>query len=426
MLRKTATLAALTTALTIFGASEALAGVADQDVLTPTDIVAVGGMPYGSSTDGQFMFTGTFYQGAPVYEHETSGWSMYRRADGKWYVDFNAVDEDWSGTIAYGTASAQTPWETSWNGSDYVVTRTAGVYVDSHSSLTGTFTFEGETLDGEPVYDNGNGKYIYYLSSGNRWYLNDIVGETYVYAYSKTDCGTEGPWACDWGGANDTEVLGTVDVEMENGTGALDGVYSYEGENYDDEPVWEHNGKYIYTIDGNNRWYLNDILGETYVYGYSNSGCESPWTCTNWGGANEGITYMGAVVSNTSVALKTKFNTYVKVNDAGDNFSANGTSVGNRKIFELIELNTGYTLLRAHNGNFVCTDGAGGLVATSDQPDSSCYFTAYYTDTEVGFMTESGEYLGADGIKNQFITDIHLISDFDAVANKQLFTLVAQ
>ena len=134
MLRKQATVLTFAAAFTLCGASEALAGVGTQEVLTPSDVVAVGGMPYGASTDGQFIFTGTFYEGAPVYEHETSGWSLYSRANGKWYVDFNEVSEDWSGTVAYGTAAAQTPWETSWQGADEVVTRTAGIYVDSFGS----------------------------------------------------------------------------------------------------------------------------------------------------------------------------------------------------------------------------------------------------------------------------------------------------
>lgn len=422
MTGKQATLT-LATTFALFAATEAHAAVESQDVLTPTDAVAVGGMPYGASTDGQFVFTGEFYQGAPVYEHETSGWSLYRRGDGKWYVDFNDVSEDWSGTVAYGLSSAQTPWDTNWQGADQVVTRTAAVYVDSFGSGTGTYTFEGETYDGEPVYEY-NGKYVYYIEANNRWFLNDIVGETYVYAYSVQDCG-DGPWDCDWKGANDTEVQQIVEVEMENETGSLSGVYGYEGQNSEDEPVFEKNGKYMYYIEANDRWFLNNIIGETYVYGYSNTGCTSPWTCDDWKGANHGVTFAGSVVSNTSVALKTKFNTYIKVNDAGDNFSANTTSTGTRKTFELIELSSGYTLLRAHNGNFVCTDGSGGLIATGDQPDESCYFTAFYTDTKVSFMTDAGEYIGVDGIKNIFITDIHLISNFESVANKQQFTLVA-
>ena len=133
---------------------------------------------------------------------------------------------------------------------------------------------------------------------------------------------------------------------------------------------------------------------------------------------------MGAVVSSSSVALKTKFNTYVKVNDAGDTFTADTTSTGTRKTFELIELNTGYTLLRAHNGNFVCEKG-NGLEAISDQPDASCYFTAFYTDTKVAFMTPDGDYIDADGIKNVFITDINVRASQTLVGNHEKFTLVA-
>ena len=68
----------------------------------------VGNIAYGAS--GDYVFTETYYEGNPVYVLETDAtFRLYRRQNGTWYIDFNELDEQWSGTIAVG------PWEDAQN-----------------------------------------------------------------------------------------------------------------------------------------------------------------------------------------------------------------------------------------------------------------------------------------------------------------------
>ena len=69
-----------------------------------------------------YVHSGTYYNNAPLFTRQGNGttWSLYKRPNGNWYVDFNAVSEDWDGTVAYTTSAASTPWQGVWNASTIV------------------------------------------------------------------------------------------------------------------------------------------------------------------------------------------------------------------------------------------------------------------------------------------------------------------
>ncbi|KIG16656.1 hypothetical protein DB30_04275 [Enhygromyxa salina] len=422
MITNRSALCTVATAVTLLTASQARAAVESQEVLTPTDTVLLGGMPYTSSTDGEYLFSGEVYQGAPVYVHATSGWSLYRRANGKWHLDFDDISEDWAGTVAYTTDSAQTPWDATWSGANQVATRVAGVYMEIQHGMSGTYLFEGTTHDGMPVYTRGD-KFIYYRSANDRWYVYDQLGSSTAWFIS--DAGCSSPGGCGGFSTNDYEVVITSDVELELEIAhGMAGTFTFDGTVSDDEPVYQRADKFIYNRDANDRWYIYDVLASTTAWFRSDAGCDSAWNCDGYSTAQYDISLLhGGIVSSTSVALETKFGTYVKVNNAGDTFSADTTSTGTKKTFELIELSTGYTLLRAHNGNFVCESGD-ALEATRNQPDEDCYFTAFYIDDKVAFMAPSGEYIDANGTKNVLFTDIDVRANQTSIGGHEKFTLV--
>lgn len=81
---------------------------------------SVAGAAYSNlGSAGEYLFTGQLYNNAPVYQRQGSGitWSLYKRANGYWYVDFNAISEDWDGTVAHTTQASKLPWDISWSGS---------------------------------------------------------------------------------------------------------------------------------------------------------------------------------------------------------------------------------------------------------------------------------------------------------------------
>jgi hypothetical protein len=75
------------------------------DMIVPAAVMVYGiGGPLGPSANGQYDESGSHYNNAPVYTRGTL--SLYRRADGKWYVDSNAISEDVNGTVEH-TLQAQ-------------------------------------------------------------------------------------------------------------------------------------------------------------------------------------------------------------------------------------------------------------------------------------------------------------------------------
>ena len=80
----------------------------------PPTLSIEGNPAYPSQTRGQYTrAVGLEYGGAAVYKR--NGWSLYKRSDGKWYLDFNEVDDTWSGTVNYALLASDTPFTATWN-----------------------------------------------------------------------------------------------------------------------------------------------------------------------------------------------------------------------------------------------------------------------------------------------------------------------
>ncbi len=74
---------------------------------------------YSELNTGSYVFTGEIYNEAPVYQLESGGYtvSVYRRADYRWYLDYNEISEDWDGTVDHALDPSWWPWEaTYYNG----------------------------------------------------------------------------------------------------------------------------------------------------------------------------------------------------------------------------------------------------------------------------------------------------------------------
>ena len=86
----------------------------------PETLSIEGNPAYPSVTRGQYTrAAGLEYGGAPVYKR--SYYSLYKRSNGKWYLDFNEVDESWSGTVNYALHASDTPFTATWNADMVVV-----------------------------------------------------------------------------------------------------------------------------------------------------------------------------------------------------------------------------------------------------------------------------------------------------------------
>ena len=80
----------------------------------PETLSIEGNPAYPTITRGQYTrAAGLEYGGAPVYKR--SYYSMYKRSNGKWYLDSNEVDESWSGTVNYALHASDTPFTATWN-----------------------------------------------------------------------------------------------------------------------------------------------------------------------------------------------------------------------------------------------------------------------------------------------------------------------
>ena len=94
---------------------------ANKDDSFPETLSIAGNPPYPSSTRGQYTrAAGLEHAGTPVYKR--NGWSLYKRSNGVWVLDFNAVDEAYSGTVTWAQAASDTPFTVTWKG-DMVVNK---------------------------------------------------------------------------------------------------------------------------------------------------------------------------------------------------------------------------------------------------------------------------------------------------------------
>ena len=80
-----------------------------------SESVSVSGSAYASITTGEYDYAFK-YNSYPVYQFPSGGYtfSIYRRSNGYWYLDFNDVSEDYAGSIDYSLQVASNPWEVTW------------------------------------------------------------------------------------------------------------------------------------------------------------------------------------------------------------------------------------------------------------------------------------------------------------------------
>jgi len=159
----------------------------------PETLSIAGNPAYASSTRGQYTrAAGLEHAGSPVYKR--NGWSLYKRSNGKWYLDFNEVDESWSGTVNYGLTASDTPFTATWNRDMVVAHSTVSVVGKPAYSATsaGVYNLDLQTtFAGAPVYRRGKTWSLYKRSNG-KWYLDfneldDTWAGTVNFALGATD-----------------------------------------------------------------------------------------------------------------------------------------------------------------------------------------------------------------------------------------------
>ena len=134
--------------------------------------------PYNSA--GEYTLITTEYNGASVYQrtagHYGGYYSIYRRQNGYWYLDFDEISEEYGGTIGYSDDNNKAfPWETGWKG-DMVVLITKAVFIFGApypATSDGKYETDGTINQGSPVYARnvqGTLTYLYRRSDG-KWYL---------------------------------------------------------------------------------------------------------------------------------------------------------------------------------------------------------------------------------------------------------------
>jgi len=405
-----------------FGATAQAAG-------TNADSVLLAGMPYSASTDGEYFPTGELYQEAPVYVHANGNRHLYRRADGKWYVDFNTVSEDWSGTLAYASEAAATPWLTTWHHSTQVATRTSSVFLGNLPyAADGEWVATGEVYQSQPVLANTeNSNYSLYRRENGRWHadFND-VSEDWNGTFAYTTNSALNAWDGQWQGSSQFAMrMDTIEMDGLAYTAYSAGEYVYTGETYEGAPVFTHtvSGWKLYRR-ATGRWHVdfNDVSEDWdgTIAQTQTLGDQLPHLAT-WSGSATALP--DGVTAIESISLKTKQNRYVvAASGGGAGVSSTSTTAGTNETFDLIELNSGFMLLRTSNGQFICPDNGGGgdVNALAAIPSDDCMFTRIELNTgKTIFMTATGHYLRS---KN----NTSVVADRTLVRTAEMFTVIEQ
>lgn len=153
---------------------------------SPVDVFVSGSPAYQSRTVGTYKATSRTHAGAPVYERNAGGyvWSLYRRRNGKWYLDFNEVSEEWSGTVGYARRPSRTPFAAQWNRNmavGYARVEVVGRPAYWYYGSAGIFTPSPSLVhSGKPVYrrvarfSSRRRTYTWslYQRSNGKWYLD--------------------------------------------------------------------------------------------------------------------------------------------------------------------------------------------------------------------------------------------------------------
>ncbi|MDI1436718.1 hypothetical protein [Polyangium sorediatum] len=267
-----------------------------------TQQVYVGGIPYPQmGSTGDYVFSGRIHNSAPVYTKAGPGgstWSLYKRTDGRWYVDFNDVSDDWNGTVAHTSQAAAWPWQASWNGSTAfaLITKTVYLYGTAYSNLgsEGEWELSGAVYGGRPVYQRlvAGTPWSLYRRADGRWYVdfNDI-SDDWDGTLASAASASSWPWEASWSG----DVLcfhqdSVTAAGAPYSTLGSAGTYLFAGTIHGGAPVYERQSDsltwWLYRrADG--RWYVdfNDVSEDwDGTITSTNSAASRPWSGT-WKGA---------------------------------------------------------------------------------------------------------------------------------------------
>ncbi|HLL85036.1 MAG TPA: hypothetical protein VK420_20365 [Longimicrobium sp.] len=358
---KTSILSGVVAVLSLMGGT-ALAqdSTAPQDELTPQKSVYMYNVPYGTSygSDGQYTESGTYYNGAPVYTKAgTNGqgtWSLYKRASGSWYVDFNSVSEDWDGTVAYTATAQDWPWSvTAWN-SNVVSFRTikVEVYNIAYASMSaGTYSFSGQIYNGAPVYSRTGGGYTWslYKRANGKWHVDfNTVSEDWDGTIAYSSSAMSWPWNGTW--VNNGQVFNTRIVYLYNlpyGSIGSTGAYTFNGQIYNNSPVYSRTGGgYTWSLykraDG--KWHVDfNTVSEDWdgTIAYTTAAASNPWSGT-WNGSNFAFRSARATVQG---------NSYWNIGATGD-WAFSGTLYNNAPVYTRTVQGSTWSMYKRTNGNW--------------------------------------------------------------------------
>lgn len=278
-----------------------------QDTMIPPGAVFMAGVPYGTShnSDGQYVESGTYFNNAPVYTRLGTNWSLYKRADGHWYVDFNAVSEDWDGTVAYTAQPQEWPWsDSTWN-NNVVSFRTQKVNVQgiayANSGSAGDYKYLGQLYNSAPVYQltSGSTTWSLYKRATGYWVVDfNAISEDWdgTVAYTNT---AEWPWKGTWNGtgiAFRTKAIYLYNMPYTN-LGSS-GEYLFTGQMYNNTPVYSRmvsGTPWLVYKRASGTWVLDfNTASEDWdgTVAYTTSAQAWPWTNPSWN--NNGIAFRSA------------------------------------------------------------------------------------------------------------------------------------
>lgn len=177
-------------------ASDGAYGSVGSATVPPSNVYISGTPAYPYWTRGEYTTADFLFNGSPVYQKQGGiyTWSLYRRQNGYWYLDFDTIDESWSGTVNYALAPSETPFEASWNSNMAIGYPTLDVTGEPHYAgrrgspnyqSRGSYTINPtETHAGAPVYERPTYwtslTWKLYRRDNGKWYLTfNYVGNTW-------------------------------------------------------------------------------------------------------------------------------------------------------------------------------------------------------------------------------------------------------
>jgi hypothetical protein len=380
------------------GTALAQADTSLQDELIPGNSTYMYNVPYGTSqgSDGQYVESGTYYNGAPVYTRTGSTgvtWSLYRRANGYWYVDFNTVSEDWDGTVAYTTAAQDWPWsKRAWNGNVFSFrTAKVEVYNVPYAGIgaAGTYAFSGTVYNNAPVYQRTGGGYTWslYKRANGKWHVDfNTVSEDWDGTIAYTNAAQEWPWVAN-GWNSGAQVFRTRVVYLYNipyaNLGST-GEYTFSGTLYNNFPVYQRmvSGQ-MWSVykRANGQWFVDfNTVSEDWdgTVAYTTQAMDYPWSVAAWNGT--AFAFQSPRVSVRSAA-------YWSLGSAGD-YTFSGQIYNNAPVYQRMVSGQMWSLYKRANGKWhldfnTVSEDWDGTVAYTDSAMSYPWSSTAWHNGEV-------------------------------------------